>query len=95
MFARLQPVVLLVVSEGQDVDAEKEKKLVVHGKKKASAKKVVTTPVQGSSSRDVEGLNQDEVYVPDWTVKVGDSFRYPNVCACNIRQNGIPKSDPF
>ncbi|MFS7947917.1 hypothetical protein Hanom_Chr06g00553781 [Helianthus anomalus] len=28
------------VSEGQDVDVEKEKKLVVHGKKKASTKKV-------------------------------------------------------
>ncbi|KAJ0600175.1 hypothetical protein HanIR_Chr03g0113571 [Helianthus annuus] len=68
-------------SEGQDVDVEKEKKLVVHGKKKASAKKVVTTPVQGSSSRDVEGLNEDEVYVTDWTVKVGDSFKDPNVCA--------------
>ncbi|KAM0061073.1 hypothetical protein Hdeb2414_s0004g00131631 [Helianthus debilis subsp. tardiflorus] len=27
------------VSEGQDVDAEKENKLVVHGKKKASTKK--------------------------------------------------------
>ncbi|MFS7930552.1 hypothetical protein Hanom_Chr04g00345641 [Helianthus anomalus] len=36
------------VFEGQDVDVEKGKKLVVHDKKKASAKKVVTTPVQGS-----------------------------------------------
>ncbi|KAM0052982.1 hypothetical protein Hdeb2414_s0007g00254731 [Helianthus debilis subsp. tardiflorus] len=57
------------VSEGQDVDVEKEKKLVVHGKKKASTKKVVMTHVQGSSSKDVEGLSEDKVYVPDWSVK--------------------------
>ncbi|MFS7988841.1 hypothetical protein Hanom_Chr11g01039601 [Helianthus anomalus] len=69
------------VSEGQGVDVEKEKKLVVHDKKKTSSKKVVTTPVQGSSSRDVQGLNENEVYVPEWSVKVGDSFKDPNVCA--------------
>ncbi|KAF5805368.1 hypothetical protein HanRHA438_Chr05g0217971 [Helianthus annuus] len=39
------------------------------------------TPVQGSSSKDFEGLSKDEVYVPDWSVKGGDSFKDPNVCA--------------
>ncbi|KAJ0747637.1 hypothetical protein HanOQP8_Chr05g0191891 [Helianthus annuus] len=59
------------VSEGQGPDVEKGKNLVVVGKKKASGKKVVVTPVQCSSSKDVEGLSEDEVYVPDWSVKVG------------------------
>ncbi|KAM0071064.1 hypothetical protein Hdeb2414_s0001g00020551 [Helianthus debilis subsp. tardiflorus] len=71
----------MLVFEGQDVDVEKEKKLVVHGKKKAYAKKVVMTHVQGSSSKDIKNLSEDEVYVPDWSVKVGDSFKDPNVCA--------------
>ncbi|KAM0060796.1 hypothetical protein Hdeb2414_s0004g00128301 [Helianthus debilis subsp. tardiflorus] len=53
------------VSEGQGSDAEKAKNLVVLGKKKASGKKVTVTPVQGSSSKDVEGLSEDEVYVPN------------------------------
>ncbi|KAF5810202.1 hypothetical protein HanRHA438_Chr04g0176321 [Helianthus annuus] len=48
------------VSEGQGPDAEKEKNLVVLGKKKASGKKVTVTPIQGSSSKDVEGLSEDE-----------------------------------
>ncbi|MFS8011835.1 hypothetical protein Hanom_Chr14g01313711 [Helianthus anomalus] len=69
------------VSEGQGVNVEKKKKLVVHSKKKASTKNAVVTPVQGSSSKDVEGLSEDEVYVPDWSLKVGDNFKDPNVCA--------------
>ncbi|MFS7945806.1 hypothetical protein Hanom_Chr06g00528481 [Helianthus anomalus] len=69
------------VSEAQGPDVEKEKKIVVHGKKKASGKKVTVTSVQGSSSKYVEGLSEDEVYVPNWSVKVGDSFKDPNVCA--------------
>ncbi|MFS7937238.1 hypothetical protein Hanom_Chr05g00425251 [Helianthus anomalus] len=69
------------VSEGQGPDVEKRKNLVVVGKKKASGKKVVVTPVQGSSSKDVEGLSEDEVYVPAWSMKVGDNFKDANVCA--------------
>ncbi|KAJ0457072.1 hypothetical protein HanIR_Chr15g0769671 [Helianthus annuus] len=69
------------VSEDQGVEAgvEKEKGLVVHGKK-ASSKKVVVTPVQGSSSRDIEGLDPEEVYVPGWSVKNDDSFKDAAVC---------------
>ncbi|KAJ0577628.1 hypothetical protein HanIR_Chr05g0238231 [Helianthus annuus] len=68
-------------SEDQVVEAgvEKEKGLVVHGKK-ASSKKVVVTPVQGSSSRDVEGLDPEEVYVPGWSVKNDDNFKDAAVC---------------
>ncbi|KAJ0809785.1 hypothetical protein HanPI659440_Chr01g0019241 [Helianthus annuus] len=65
--------------QGVEVGAEKEKQLVVHGKK-ASAKKVIATPLQGSSSKDVEGLDPDEVYVPGWSVKVDDSFKDAAVC---------------
>ncbi|KAJ0781246.1 hypothetical protein HanPI659440_Chr06g0247111 [Helianthus annuus] len=46
----------------------------------ASAKKVIATPVQGSSSRDVEGLDPDTVYVPGWSVKIDDSFKDVAVC---------------
>ncbi|MFS8002513.1 hypothetical protein Hanom_Chr13g01202951 [Helianthus anomalus] len=69
------------VSEGQGPDAEKEKNLVVLGMKKASGKKVTMTPVQGSSGKGVESFSEDEVYVPNWSVKVGDSFKDANVCA--------------
>ncbi|KAF5771870.1 hypothetical protein HanXRQr2_Chr13g0569951 [Helianthus annuus] len=67
--------------QGVEVGTDKEKKLVIHGKKKKTpAKKVMGTPVQGSSSRDVEGLDPDEVYVPGWSVKVDDSFKDATVC---------------
>ncbi|KAJ0546838.1 hypothetical protein HanOQP8_Chr08g0286001 [Helianthus annuus] len=48
------------VSKGQRPDVDKEKKLVVLGKKKASGKKIT---------------------VPDWSVKVGVSFKDASVCA--------------
>ncbi|KAJ0669453.1 hypothetical protein HanPI659440_Chr17g0701331 [Helianthus annuus] len=68
-------------SEDQGVEAgsERERKLVVHGKKD-STRKVAPTPVQGSSSMDVERLNPDAVYVPSWSVKVDDSFKDAAVC---------------
>ncbi|KAJ0636037.1 hypothetical protein HanOQP8_Chr17g0657411 [Helianthus annuus] len=65
--------------QGVEAGSEREKKLVVHGKK-GSAKKVAATPVQGSSSMDVEGLDPDSVYVPCWSVKVDDSFKDAAVC---------------
>ncbi|KAJ0669138.1 hypothetical protein HanPI659440_Chr17g0697591 [Helianthus annuus] len=67
--------------DGQGPDAEKEKNLIVLGKKKASGKKITVTPIQGSSSKDVEVLSEDEVYVLNWSVKVGDNFKDANVCA--------------
>ncbi|MFS7934939.1 hypothetical protein Hanom_Chr05g00397561 [Helianthus anomalus] len=69
------------VSEGQGPDVEKEKNLVVLGKKKASGKKITVTLIQGSSRKYVEGLNEHEVYVPNWSVKVGDNFKDARVCA--------------
>ncbi|MFS7926894.1 hypothetical protein Hanom_Chr04g00302531 [Helianthus anomalus] len=72
---------MLKISEGQGPDAEKDKILIVLGKKKASGKKITVTPVQGSSRKGVESLSEDEVYVPNWSVKVGDSFIDANVCA--------------
>uniref|UniRef100_A0A251VMB0 Putative transposase (Putative), gypsy type n=1 Tax=Helianthus annuus TaxID=4232 RepID=A0A251VMB0_HELAN len=65
--------------QGVEAGSEKEKKLVVHGKK-ASAKKVAATPIQCSSSMDVEGLDSDAVYVPGWLVKIDDSFKDAAVC---------------
>ncbi|KAJ0526798.1 hypothetical protein HanRHA438_Chr09g0410491 [Helianthus annuus] len=44
--------------QGVEAGSERERKLVFHGKK-GSAKKVAATPVQGSSSMDVEGLDPD------------------------------------
>ncbi|KAJ0840800.1 hypothetical protein HanPSC8_Chr14g0623151 [Helianthus annuus] len=65
--------------QGVEAGSEKERKLVVHGKK-GSAKKVVATPVQGSSSMDLEGLDLDAIYVPGWSVKIDDSFKDAAVC---------------
>ncbi|KAM0005624.1 hypothetical protein Hdeb2414_s0205g00832011 [Helianthus debilis subsp. tardiflorus] len=74
----IEPVELsdeIEVSEDQGVEAGGEgKKIVIHGKK-PFAQKVIATPAQGSSSRDVEGLGPDEVYVPDWSVKNDGSFK--------------------
>ncbi|MFS8025633.1 hypothetical protein Hanom_Chr16g01477411 [Helianthus anomalus] len=81
------------VSEGQGPDAEKEKNLVVLGKKKALGKKVAATPVQGSSSKDVKGLSEDEVYVPNWSVKIGDSFKDASVCADVLANFAPPVSE--
>ncbi|XP_035838345.1 uncharacterized protein LOC118485926 [Helianthus annuus] len=67
-------------SEDQaEVEAEKEKELVVHGKK-VRGKKGVATPVQGSSSKDAEGLNPEGIYVPAWQVKNDDTFKDAAVC---------------
>ncbi|XP_035830170.1 uncharacterized protein LOC118479642 [Helianthus annuus] len=62
-------------SEDQaEVEVEKEKELVVRGKK-VRGKKGVAAPVQESSSRDVEGLNPEGTYVPTWLVKNDDTFK--------------------
>ncbi|KAJ0702085.1 hypothetical protein HanPI659440_Chr14g0525381 [Helianthus annuus] len=71
------------VTEG-GVEKGKEKELVVSGKKKKLVKKGATPAIQGSSGKSVEGLEEpeaEEVYVPNWGVKVGDSFKDPAVCA--------------
>ncbi|KAF5797625.1 hypothetical protein HanRHA438_Chr07g0293401 [Helianthus annuus] len=71
------------VSEG-GVEKENEKELVVAGKKKELVKKGVVPTIQGSSGKSVEGLEEpgaEEVYVPNWGMKVGDSFKDPAVCA--------------
>ncbi|MFS7987368.1 hypothetical protein Hanom_Chr11g01021711 [Helianthus anomalus] len=47
-------------------------------------KKGATPAIQGSSGKSVESLEgpeAEEVYVPNWDVKVGDSFKDPTVCA--------------
>ncbi|MFS7987401.1 hypothetical protein Hanom_Chr11g01022231 [Helianthus anomalus] len=70
-------------SEG-GVEKDKEKELVRAGKKKKLVKKGVVPAIQGSSGKSVEGLEEcsaDELYVPNWGVKVGDSFKDPAVCA--------------
>ncbi|KAM0029385.1 hypothetical protein Hdeb2414_s0018g00525081 [Helianthus debilis subsp. tardiflorus] len=62
----------------------KEKELVVSGKKNKLVKKGSTPTIQGSSVKIVEsfeGPEGEEVYVPNWGVKVGDSFKDPAVYA--------------
>ncbi|MFS8003843.1 hypothetical protein Hanom_Chr13g01218651 [Helianthus anomalus] len=47
-------------------------------------KKGVVPTIQSSSGKSVEGLENpgaEEVYVPNWGVKVGDSFKDPALCA--------------
>ncbi|KAJ0615421.1 hypothetical protein HanIR_Chr02g0073901 [Helianthus annuus] len=76
------------------VEKEKEKELVVAGKKKKLVKKGVVPAIQGSSGKSVEGLEEssaDEVYVPNCSVKVGDSFKDPVICA-DVLANFAPPS---
>ncbi|KAJ0605302.1 hypothetical protein HanHA300_Chr02g0061511 [Helianthus annuus] len=77
--------------KGLGGDVEKEKNLVVIRKKKSGGKKAVVTSVQGSPRKDIEGLSEDEIYVPNWGVKVRDSFKDANVCA-NVLANFAPPS---
>ncbi|MFS7967305.1 hypothetical protein Hanom_Chr09g00784221 [Helianthus anomalus] len=55
--------------------------LIVLGKNKSAGKKAMVASFQGSPRKDVEGLSEDEIYVPNWGVKVGDSFKDANVCS--------------
>ncbi|MFS7967314.1 hypothetical protein Hanom_Chr09g00784321 [Helianthus anomalus] len=55
--------------------------LIVLGKKKSTGKKAMVASFQGSPRKDIEGLSEDESYVPNWGVEVGDSFKDANVCS--------------
>ncbi|MFS7912256.1 hypothetical protein Hanom_Chr02g00127911 [Helianthus anomalus] len=70
---------------GVEVEAKKDKELtVVVGKKgRSEGKKVVVSTAGGSSKRSGEDLldgNAGEIYIPNWQVKVGDSFKSSTVC---------------
>ncbi|KAJ0644687.1 hypothetical protein HanOQP8_Chr16g0615171 [Helianthus annuus] len=61
----------------------KELPLVVGKKGKSEGKKVVVSAVKGSPGKSREGstdLNPRDMYVPDWSVKIGDNFRSSAVC---------------
>ncbi|KAM0040087.1 hypothetical protein Hdeb2414_s0012g00389701 [Helianthus debilis subsp. tardiflorus] len=45
----------------------------------------------GKGVESLEGSNADEVYVPNWGVKVGDSFKDPVICA-DVLANFAPPS---
>ncbi|MFS7960646.1 hypothetical protein Hanom_Chr08g00705501 [Helianthus anomalus] len=69
-------------SEAIDIsnDIEVSAELVTKGGVEMGKKKELV----GSSDKSVEGLEEpkvEEVYVPNWGVKVGDSFKDPAVCA--------------
>ncbi|MFS7989575.1 hypothetical protein Hanom_Chr11g01048551 [Helianthus anomalus] len=76
------------VSDDQEVEVEgkskkgKELPLVI-GKKNRGGKKVVLLALKGSHGKSREGstdVNPGDVYVPEWNVKVGDSFKSSVVC---------------
>ncbi|KAJ0853307.1 hypothetical protein HanRHA438_Chr14g0649721 [Helianthus annuus] len=70
--------------QAMDVSKGKEKELIVSRKKKKLIKKGNTPVIQGSSVKSVEsfeGSEGEEVYIPNWGVKVGDTFKDPVVCA--------------
>ncbi|KAJ0740244.1 hypothetical protein HanOQP8_Chr06g0214721 [Helianthus annuus] len=67
------------VDHALDEGVDKEKGLVIAGKKSVGKGGVVA----GSSGKSVsgsEGLDSHQIYVPDWGVKVGDSFKDATVC---------------
>ncbi|KAM0046942.1 hypothetical protein Hdeb2414_s0009g00322561 [Helianthus debilis subsp. tardiflorus] len=67
------------VDHALDEGVDKEKELVIAGKKSAGKGGVVA----GSSSKSVsgsEGLDVHQIYIPDWGMKLGDSFKDATVC---------------
>ncbi|KAM0029152.1 hypothetical protein Hdeb2414_s0018g00522451 [Helianthus debilis subsp. tardiflorus] len=76
------------VSDDQEVEVEgklkkgKELPLVVAKKGKFEGKRVVVSTAKGSPGKSGEGsvdVNAGDVYVPNWSVNVGDSFKYSTV----------------
>ncbi|MFS7964298.1 hypothetical protein Hanom_Chr08g00748521 [Helianthus anomalus] len=69
------------VSVDHDLDegVDKEKELVIVGKKPVGKRGVVAAS-SGKSVSGSEGLDPHQVYVPDWGVKLGDSFKDATVC---------------
>ncbi|KAJ0757041.1 hypothetical protein HanLR1_Chr04g0134041 [Helianthus annuus] len=79
-----------------DVGKGKEKELVVSSKKKKLIKKGTPPIIQGSSAKSVEsfeGSKGQDVYVPNWGVKVGDNFKDPVVCAEALAHFAPPGDD--
>ncbi|KAJ0520631.1 hypothetical protein HanIR_Chr10g0461521 [Helianthus annuus] len=62
------------VDHALDEGVDKEKELVITGKKSVG-KGVVMVGSSGKSVSGSEGLDPHQVYVPDWGVKLGDSFK--------------------
>ncbi|KAM0058366.1 hypothetical protein Hdeb2414_s0005g00169421 [Helianthus debilis subsp. tardiflorus] len=67
------------VDYGPDEGVDKEKELVVAGKKSVG-KGVIVARSSGKSVSGSEGLDVHQFYVPDWGVKLGDSFKDAAVC---------------
>ncbi|KAJ0948956.1 hypothetical protein HanRHA438_Chr01g0033461 [Helianthus annuus] len=69
--------------QGIEVEGKMELAVVTRKKGKLSGKKVVVSVAGGYSERSgeepVEG-NAEDVYVPNWQVKVGDNFKSSVVC---------------
>ncbi|MFS7955410.1 hypothetical protein Hanom_Chr07g00642281 [Helianthus anomalus] len=71
----------------------KEFPLVVGKKSKAENKKVVVPSAKRSPGKSKEGstdVNPGDVYVLDWSIKVGDSFRSSAVCEDVLTHFGPP-----
>ncbi|KAM0066662.1 hypothetical protein Hdeb2414_s0002g00051651 [Helianthus debilis subsp. tardiflorus] len=67
------------VDHALDEGVDKEKELVI-AMKKSVGKGVVVAGSSGKSVSGSEGLDVHQIYVPDWGVKLGDSFKDAAVC---------------
>ncbi|KAM0057482.1 hypothetical protein Hdeb2414_s0005g00158671 [Helianthus debilis subsp. tardiflorus] len=66
--------------QGIEVEAKKELAVVTGKKGKSSGKKAMVSVFSEKSVEEpVEG-NAEDVYVPNWQVKVGDNFKSSTVC---------------
>ncbi|MFS7997681.1 hypothetical protein Hanom_Chr12g01144781 [Helianthus anomalus] len=64
--------------QAMNVSKGKEKELIVSSKKKKLIKKATTPGIQDSSVKSVEsfeGPEGQDIYVPNWGVKVGDNLK--------------------
>ncbi|MFS7930789.1 hypothetical protein Hanom_Chr04g00348421 [Helianthus anomalus] len=81
-----EPVQLRDVIEASNVwtlglrKKDEDLSLVISKESKATGKKLVSLKGFGKSGEGSSNVNLEEVYVPDWKVTVGDSFKYPSVC---------------
>ncbi|KAJ0681118.1 hypothetical protein HanPI659440_Chr16g0632121 [Helianthus annuus] len=90
-----EPVQLRDVIEASNVwtlglrKKDEDLSLVISKESKAASKKLVSLKGFGKGGEGSTNVNPEEVYVADWKVTVGDSFKYSSVCFCSSMDDDL------